>query len=226
MPVPTPPTRPALRARYDARRREVVATAAALFAERGYHGDLDQRAHRGDRPRRRRPLPLHREQGGAPDRDLRRAARAAAERRRGRSSPPRRRRSSSCARWSRAWVAHVVAHRNHMLVFAQERQAIEREPRWRRVRSPAQGLREDPRRRPRPRRGRRLDALRRPRLSLLALLGMVNYTPQWLRPQRPPLTRRDRRRATARWCSRALTAGVEIRTLLRGSAPTVPYKYD
>ena len=33
-----PSTRPALRARYDARRREVVATAAALFAERGYDG--------------------------------------------------------------------------------------------------------------------------------------------------------------------------------------------
>ena len=38
MPVPSPPTRPALRARYDARRREVVATAAKLFAERGYDG--------------------------------------------------------------------------------------------------------------------------------------------------------------------------------------------
>src|SRR5579862_1308171 len=31
MPAPTPPTRPALRARYDQRRRALV------FAERGYH---------------------------------------------------------------------------------------------------------------------------------------------------------------------------------------------
>jgi TetR/AcrR family transcriptional regulator, cholesterol catabolism regulator len=38
MSAPSPPTRPALRARYDARRREVVATAARLFAERGYDG--------------------------------------------------------------------------------------------------------------------------------------------------------------------------------------------
>ena len=32
----TPPTRPALRERYERRRREVIATAARLFAERGY----------------------------------------------------------------------------------------------------------------------------------------------------------------------------------------------
>ena len=38
MPLPSPPTRPALRARYEARRSEVVATAAKLFAERGYDG--------------------------------------------------------------------------------------------------------------------------------------------------------------------------------------------
>src|SRR5215213_11809020 len=38
MPVPTPPPPPALRARYDPPRREVVAPAAALFAERGYDG--------------------------------------------------------------------------------------------------------------------------------------------------------------------------------------------
>jgi AcrR family transcriptional regulator len=82
----------------------------------------------------------------------------------------------------RAWVAHVVAHRDHMLVFTQERQAIERESRWRRVRSQrkafekildevlAEGEAD----------GSMTFADRR--LSLLALLGMVNYTPQWVRP--------------------------------------------
>ena len=69
-----------------------------------------------------------------------------------------------------------------MLVFTQERQAIEREPRWRRVRSQRKAFEQilD-------------DVLARGeadgsmtfadrRLSLLALLGMVNYTPQWVRP--------------------------------------------
>jgi AcrR family transcriptional regulator len=32
------PTRPALRARYERRRADVVAAAARTFAERGYHG--------------------------------------------------------------------------------------------------------------------------------------------------------------------------------------------
>jgi AcrR family transcriptional regulator len=81
-----------------------------------------------------------------------------------------------------AWVAHVVAHRHHMLVFTQERQAIESQARWRRVRSQRKAFEKilD-------------DLLSRGetdgsmtfadrRLSLLALLGMVNYTPQWVRP--------------------------------------------
>ena len=36
MAAASPPTRPALRARYDARQHELVATAARLFAQRGY----------------------------------------------------------------------------------------------------------------------------------------------------------------------------------------------
>ena len=69
-----------------------------------------------------------------------------------------------------------------MLVFTQERQAIEGEPRWRRVRSQRKAFEKildevlargeaD---------GSMTFADRR--LSLLALLGMVNYTPQWVRP--------------------------------------------
>src|SRR6201995_4009681 len=36
MPATPPPTRPALRARYEERRREVIAAAAELFAAGGY----------------------------------------------------------------------------------------------------------------------------------------------------------------------------------------------
>jgi TetR/AcrR family transcriptional regulator, cholesterol catabolism regulator len=120
MSAPSPPSRPALRARYDARRREVVATAA----------------------------------------------------------PPVEQLRGLVA----TWVSHVVEHRHHMLVFTQERQAIERQRRWRRVRSQRQAFEKildevlargeaD---------GSMTFADRR--LSLLALLGMVNYTPQWVRP--------------------------------------------
>lgn len=181
MPVPTPPTRPALRARYDARRREVVATAARLFAERGYDGTSMSELTTATGlaagglyhyiegkddlliaicDELLEPLLAQAREivaaGAAPVEQLRELV--------------------------EAWVAHVVEHRDHMLVFTQERQAIESEPRWRRVRSQrrafegildevlAHGEAD----------GSMTFADRR--LSLLALLGMVNYTPQWVRP--------------------------------------------
>jgi len=181
MPVPTPPTRPALRARYEARRREVVATAAQLFAERGYDstsmseltaatglaaGGLYHYIEGKDDlliaicDELLEPL-------------LTQAREIVAE-----DAKP----VEQLRELVGAWVAHVVEHRDHMLVFTQERQAIEGEPRWRRVRSQrkafekildevlARGEAE----------GSMTFADRR--LSLLALLGMVNYTPQWVRP--------------------------------------------
>jgi TetR/AcrR family transcriptional regulator, cholesterol catabolism regulator len=181
MPLPSPPTRPALRARYDARRRKVVASAAELFAERGYDGtsiseltEATGLAAGG----------LYHYIEGKDDlliaicdellEPLLGRAReiVAAE------APP----VEQLRRLVATWVAHVVEHRHHMLVFTQERQAIEREPRWRRVRSQRKAFEKilD-------------DVLARGesdgsmtfadrRLSLLALLGMVNYTPQWVRP--------------------------------------------
>ena len=181
MPVPSPPTRPALRARYEARRSEVVATAAKLFAERGYGatsmselteatglaaGGLYHYIEGKDDlliaicDELLEPL-------------LERAREIVAE-----DKPP----VEQLRELVEAWVAHVVAHRHHMLVFTQERQAIEREPRWRRVRSQRKAFEKildevlargeaD---------GSMTFADRR--LSLLALLGMVNYTPQWVRP--------------------------------------------
>jgi AcrR family transcriptional regulator len=181
VPVPTPPTRPALRARYDARRREVVATAAELFAERGYDGtsmaeltEATGLAAGG----------LYHYIEGKDDiliaicDELLEPLLSQAREVVAADSPP----VEQLRELVRAWVGHVVEHRHHMLVFTQERQAIEREPRWGRVRSQRKAFEQI------------LDELLARgeadgsmtfadrRLSLLALLGMVNYTPQWVRP--------------------------------------------
>jgi len=182
VPLPSPPTRPALRARYEARRREVIDTAAKLFAERGYAatsmseltaatglaaGGLYHYIEGKDDlliaicDELLEPL-------------LEQAQEIVAE-----AAPPVEQLRELVA----AWVEHVVTHRHHMLVFTQERQAIESQPRWRRIRSQRKAFEKilD-------------DLLARGeadgsmtfadrRLSLLALLGMVNYTPQWVRPQ-------------------------------------------
>jgi TetR/AcrR family transcriptional regulator, cholesterol catabolism regulator len=181
MPVPSPPTRPALRARYDARRREVVATAAKLFAERGYDGTSmsELTAATG-----LAAGGLYHYIEGKDDLLiaicdelleplLERAREIVAE-----GAPP----VEQLRELVGAWVAHVAEHRDHMLVFTQERQAIEHQQRWRRVRSQRQAFEKildevlE--------RGEADGSMRFAdrRLSLLALLGMVNYTPQWVRP--------------------------------------------
>ena len=82
----------------------------------------------------------------------------------------------------RLWVAHVIEHRDHMLVFQQERHVIEHGDQWRAVRDS------------RKRFERLLAGLLRraddqgllriddTRLALSALLGMVNHIAQWHRP--------------------------------------------
>jgi len=83
----------------------------------------------------------------------------------------------------RRWVANVVDHQDHMLVFQQERHLIDHGSQWREVRESRK-------------RFERLveDVLARagaethgpavdPRLQLSALLGMVNHTAQWYRPR-------------------------------------------
>jgi AcrR family transcriptional regulator len=83
----------------------------------------------------------------------------------------------------RLWVAHVIERRNHMLVFQQERHVIDHGDQWRRVRdrrkeferlveAVLERVHDDGR-------ARLADA----RLSLAALLGMVNHTAQWYRPR-------------------------------------------
>jgi AcrR family transcriptional regulator len=182
MPAITPPSRPALRARYDGRRRELVDAAAVLFAERGYRetsiADLSAATglaaggiyhYIGSKERLLVAIcdelldPL-----------LSRAQEIVAAD----DTPARQLRELL-----RAWLAHIEAHLPHMLVFAQERHLIEREPQWRAVRRQRKRFEEilD-------------DVLARGEasgsmvfedrgLTLLALLGMVNYAPQWLRPR-------------------------------------------
>jgi len=181
MPLPSPPTRPALRARYEARRRKVVDTAAELFAERGYDGtsisDLTNATGLAAGG-------LYHYIEGKDDLliaicdELLEPLLARAREIVAAEAPP----VEQLRKLVEAWVAHVVAHRHHMLVFTQERQAIESQARWRHVRSQRKAFEKilD-------------DVLARGeadgsmtfadrRLSLLALLGMVNYTPQWVRP--------------------------------------------
>lgn len=181
MPVPSPPTRPALRARYEGRRREVVASAAKLFAQRGYDATSisELTAATG-----LAAGGLYHYIEGKDDLliaicdELLEPLLAQAREIVAAEAPPVDQLRALVA----AWVAHVVAHRHHMLVFTQERQAIERQRRWRRVRSQRKAFEQildevlangeaD---------GSMTFADRR--LSLLALLGMVNYTPQWVRP--------------------------------------------
>jgi AcrR family transcriptional regulator len=218
-----PPTRPALRARYDRRQEEIISAAAREFAARGYdqttmaelaratglatgalyhyfgskeellraicdqlmepllgraqslcgEGDAEQAGDSG----RAEGADASREQAGGSGR----AERAAANREQaGGSGRAERAAADPAARlrvFVRVWVAHVCAHRDHMLVFQQERHQIESGERWGGVRASRK-------------RFERLAAgvLERAglpgALPLLALLGMVNHTAQWYRPRR------------------------------------------
>ena len=178
--VATPPTRPALRERYDRRQQRVVVAAARLFAEQGYDQTSVQELTEA----------MGLASGGlyhyfaSKEQLLIRicdqlmeplleetlallATDAVAE--------------DQLRALVRLWVAHVIDHRDHMLVFQQERHLIERGEQWRGVRASRKQF-------------ERLlaDLLDRVhgadgglpgdrRLALSALLGMVNHTPQWYR---------------------------------------------
>jgi AcrR family transcriptional regulator len=176
----TPPTRPVLRRRYDRRRQQLTLDAARVFAERGFDQTSVQElteamglASGG----------LYHYFGGKqlllihicdqlmdPLLDEARALLASAD------AP-----ADQLRALVRLWVAHVIDHRDHMLVFQQERHLIERGDEWRGVRASRKQF-------------ERLlaDLLARVqdtngglpgdrRLALSALLGMVNHTPQWYR---------------------------------------------
>lgn len=178
----TPPTRPALRRRYDAKREGVVEAAAALFAERGYHAttmqDLTEATgltagglyhYIGSKEQLliaicdalMEPLLEKAQALGIDALEPEPALRALVG----------------------AWVEQVATHRQHMVVFLQERHVIEREPQWRHVagsRKRFERLLE-----------RTLERVQEEgeapfadrRLTTFALLGMVNHLPQWYRPR-------------------------------------------
>jgi AcrR family transcriptional regulator len=174
---PSPPTRPALRARYDRRRELVVETAARVFAERGYDQTSVQELTEAMGlasgglyhyfESKQQLLIEICDQLMDPLLDEARELLAADD------APDEQLRALV-----RLWVAHVVEHRDHMLVFQQERHLIERGDEWRNVRDGRKQF-------------ERLvaGALERVqpappgdgRLALAALLGMVNHTAQWYR---------------------------------------------
>lgn len=175
------PTRPALRARYDRRRDEAVRDAARVFARRGYDQTSMQELATalgiaaGS---------LYHYFGGK--RHLLSAIcdalmdplLARAEELEQRELPP----AEHLAGLVHAWVAHVVSHRDHMLVFQQERHVIESGPEWTGVRGRRKaferGVEELLARVEAEGHARYGDR----RLALSALLGMVNHTAQWYRP--------------------------------------------
>ncbi|MDQ2896996.1 MAG: TetR/AcrR family transcriptional regulator [Actinomycetota bacterium] len=175
------PTRPALRVRYDRRRREMVFAAAKVFATRGYDQTTMQDLARsmglatgavyhyfGSKEQLLISIcdqlmePL-----------LARAREIVVDD----ASPTEHLRALV-----RLWVANVIEHRDHMLVFQQERHTIESGAQWRGVRESRKAF------------DRLMEhALEEagahgpvgadPRLAHLALLGMVNHTAQWYRPR-------------------------------------------
>jgi AcrR family transcriptional regulator len=180
--VAAPPTRPVLRDRYDRRRQAVVQQAARVFAERGY----DQTSIQGLAEAiglaaggiyhyigsKEQLLIRICDQLMDPLLDQAREV-AASE-----ADPEAQLRAIV-----RLWVAQVVEHRDHMLVFQQERHVIESGDQWRGVRSSRKQF-------------ERMvaDVLDRVladgrlrlgdrRLALSALLGMVNHTAQWFGPR-------------------------------------------
>jgi TetR/AcrR family transcriptional regulator, cholesterol catabolism regulator len=180
-PVATAPTRPALRERYDRRRQRAVYQAAKLFARDGYDQTTMQELastmglatgalyhYFGAKEQLLRAIC---DQLMEPLLERARALTAT-------DGPPR----EQLRALVRMWVAHVVEHRDHMLVFQQERHVIESGQSWRGVRASRKAF-------------ERLvaellhDALsaggQDNRLALLALLGMVNHTAQWYRPRGP-----------------------------------------
>ena len=170
-----PPTRPALRERYDRRQHEVTLEAARVFARRGYERTTIQDLvaelgiaagglyhYIGSKealliricdqlmdPLLARTRELLAKERAAPD-QLRALV--------------------------RLWVAHVIEHRDHVLVFQQVRHLIESDDEWANVRRSRKAFE------------RLLEGVLTQaredddRIVLAALLGMVNHTVQWYRP--------------------------------------------
>lgn len=178
--MPSPPSRPNLRARYDQRQQELVSAAASVFATKGFHATSMQDVitasgltaggiyHYIDR--KDDLLVRICDELMEPLLELvRRIVDSDADA------------EGQLRQIVRVWVAHVERYRDHMLVFQQERHVLERGTQWRRVRLQRKEFEEmlsavlE--------RGEHEDAwtFDDRGLALRALLGMVNHTPQWFR---------------------------------------------
>jgi len=172
--VSQPPTSPALRERYDRRRQEVVTTAAALFARRGFQAtSMDELSHATGL----RAGGLYHYIGSKQallldifNQLMEPLLERAAEIEAGDADA-----ETQLRMLVRAWLAHIETHLDHMSVFSQERHAIEHEPEWEQVRASRDAFEAIL--------ARRLAAVElTDRLALFALLGMVNHTATWLKP--------------------------------------------
>jgi len=175
--VPVRPSRPALAARYDRRRAEVITAAARHFARRGYDqttvaqlteamGLAAGGLYHYFRSKEELLIAIC---DALMEPLLEEAEALLAE-----IDDPR----EQLRELVRLWVAHVIEHRDHMLVFQQERHVIERGAQWKKVRDARkrfERLLADVLARARPNDGD-------DRIALGALLGMVNHTAQWYRP--------------------------------------------
>jgi TetR/AcrR family transcriptional regulator, cholesterol catabolism regulator len=172
--VSQPPTSPALRERYDRRRQEVVTTAAALFARRGFQAtSMDELSDATGL----RAGGLYHYIGSKQallldvfNQLMEPLLERAAEIEAGDADA-----ETQLRMLVRAWLAHIETHLDHMSVFSQERHAIEHEPEWEQVRASRDAFEAIL--------ARRLAAVElTDRLALFALLGMVNHTATWLKP--------------------------------------------
>jgi AcrR family transcriptional regulator len=177
--MPERPTRPALQERYDRRREAMVYAAAKVFAEQGY----DQTTMQDLASSMGLATGALYHYFGSKEQllikicdQLMEPLLARARALMLRDEPPR----DQLRELIRLWVANVIEYRDHMLVFQQERHAIESGSKWRGVRDSRKAF-------------ERLveHALDEAgatgptgvdrRLVLVALLGMVNHTAQWYR---------------------------------------------
>jgi TetR/AcrR family transcriptional regulator, cholesterol catabolism regulator len=180
--MPAPPASPALRARYDLRQQEVVEVAAHVFAERGFHATSMQDLIAATQLTAGGLYHYI----GSKDQLLVRICdqlmEPLLEQVRGivGSAEPA---EVQLRLIVRAWMAHVERNRDHMKVFQQERHVLEQGSQWRTVRRQRKEFEE-----------LLAGVLERCEqdgcvqfadrdLALRALLGMVNHTAQWFRPE-------------------------------------------
>jgi AcrR family transcriptional regulator len=174
-----PPTRPLIRAKYDQRREHVVSVAAREFAKNGYHATsiedlvvatglqrgglyhyIESKQHLLWLIHDQLLAPLLAKAGEICEGD----------------APP----ADQLHRLMHVWVSHVAEHRDHMVVFNEERRLIEIGHEWeaaKKQRNDFQdllyGILE---------RGMADGSfsLGDPHIALMSILGIVNHMSQWL----------------------------------------------